>query len=159
MKILLNCVRPLIRPNAFGKTTLCQRNDRHLHGVLFFSGIMEVLSLMKLDMANFNIRQYRPLLQQQAVAYEKSTFDKFMDNQRGEHRVKMPWNDRCSLCSYGCRSSRRHMQMARTCVRSTKNKDYRRCVSTSNRSSKFDVTHTSIRDSQRSVLRIVDLES
>jgi hypothetical protein len=44
---------------------------------------MEVLSLMKLDMANFNIRQYRPLLQQQAVAYEKSTFDKFMDNQRG----------------------------------------------------------------------------
>jgi hypothetical protein len=44
---------------------------------------MEVLSLMKLDMANFNIRQYRPLLQQQAVAYEKSTFDKFMENQRG----------------------------------------------------------------------------
>ncbi len=44
---------------------------------------MEVLSLMKLDMANFNIRQYRPLLQQQAVAYEKSTFEKFMDNQRG----------------------------------------------------------------------------
>ncbi|CAF4873020.1 unnamed protein product, partial [Rotaria magnacalcarata] len=31
---------------------------------------MEVLSLMKLDMANFNIRQYRPLLQQQAIAYE-----------------------------------------------------------------------------------------
>ncbi|CAF4373449.1 unnamed protein product, partial [Adineta steineri] len=47
-----------------------------------FRGIMEVLSLMKLDMANFNIRQYRPLLQQQAVAYEKSTFDKFMENQR-----------------------------------------------------------------------------
>jgi hypothetical protein len=34
-------------------------------------------------MANFNIRQYRPILQQQAVTYEKSTFDKFMDNQRG----------------------------------------------------------------------------
>ncbi|CAF3447699.1 unnamed protein product [Rotaria socialis] len=48
-----------------------------------FRNIMEVLSLMKLDMANFNIRQYRPLLQQQAIAYEKSTFDKFMDNQRG----------------------------------------------------------------------------
>jgi hypothetical protein len=48
-----------------------------------FRGIMEVLSLMKLDMANFNIRQYRPLLQQQAIAYEKSTFDKFMENQRG----------------------------------------------------------------------------
>jgi len=44
---------------------------------------MEVLGLMKLDMANFNIRQYRPLLQQQAVAYEKSTFEKFMENQRG----------------------------------------------------------------------------
>ena len=44
---------------------------------------MELLSLMKLDMANFNIRQYRPLLQQQAVAYEKLTFDKFMENQRG----------------------------------------------------------------------------
>lgn len=44
---------------------------------------MELLSLMKLDMANFNIRQYRPLLQQQAVTYEKSTFDKFMENQRG----------------------------------------------------------------------------
>jgi hypothetical protein len=48
-----------------------------------FRSIMEVLSLMKLDMANFNIRQYRPLLQQQAVAYEKSTFEKFMENQRG----------------------------------------------------------------------------
>ncbi len=48
-----------------------------------FRGIMEVLGLMKLDMANFNIRQYRPLLQQQAVAYEKSTFEKFMENQRG----------------------------------------------------------------------------
>jgi hypothetical protein len=45
---------------------------------------MEVLGLMKLDMANFNIRQYRPLLQQQAVAYEKTTFEKFMENQRGE---------------------------------------------------------------------------
>ena len=44
---------------------------------------MEVLSLMKLDMANFNIRQYRPLLQQQAIAYEKSTFEKFMENQKG----------------------------------------------------------------------------
>ena len=44
---------------------------------------MELLSLMKLDMANFNIRQYRPLLQQQAVTYEKATFDKFMENQRG----------------------------------------------------------------------------
>ncbi len=51
---------------------------------LFCRGIMEVLGLMKLDMANFNIRQYRPLLQQQAVAYEKTTFDKFMENQRGE---------------------------------------------------------------------------
>jgi hypothetical protein len=51
--------------------------------IFMFRGIMEVLSLMKLDMANFNIRQYRPLLQQQAVAYEKSTFEKFMDNQRG----------------------------------------------------------------------------
>ncbi|CAF3803194.1 unnamed protein product, partial [Rotaria sordida] len=48
-----------------------------------FRNIMEVLSLMKVDMANFNIRQYRPLLQQQAIDYEKSTFDKFMENQRG----------------------------------------------------------------------------
>lgn len=46
-------------------------------------GIMEVLSLMKVDMANFNIRQYRPLLQQQAIDYEKTTFDKFMENKRG----------------------------------------------------------------------------
>lgn len=52
--------------------------------VIFSRGIMEVLSLMKLDMANFNIRQYRPLLQQQAVAYEKATFEKFMENQRCE---------------------------------------------------------------------------
>ncbi len=43
---------------------------------------MELLTLMKLDMANFNIRQYRPLLQQQAIDYEKSTFEKFMENQR-----------------------------------------------------------------------------
>jgi hypothetical protein len=53
------------------------------HFFCVYRGIMEVLSLMKLDMANFNIRHYRPLLQQQAVAYEKSTFDKFMENQRG----------------------------------------------------------------------------
>ena len=44
---------------------------------------MELLSLMKIDMANFNIRQYRPLLQQQSINYEKSTFDKFITNQRG----------------------------------------------------------------------------
>ena len=54
---------------------------------------MEVLSLMKLDMANFNIRQYRPLLQQQAVAYEKSTFDKFMENQRGEKKIFLHQNE------------------------------------------------------------------
>lgn len=39
-------------------------------------------------MANFNIRQYRPLLQQQAVAYEKSTFDKFIENKRGEKKER-----------------------------------------------------------------------
>ncbi|CAF1167609.1 unnamed protein product [Didymodactylos carnosus] len=47
-----------------------------------FRGIMELLNLMKLDMANFNIRQYRPLLQQQSVNYEKSTFEKFIEAQR-----------------------------------------------------------------------------
>lgn len=50
---------------------------------------MELLSLMKLDMANFNIRQYRPLLQQQAVAYEKLTFEKFMENQRGLDEISI----------------------------------------------------------------------
>ncbi|CAF1190845.1 unnamed protein product [Rotaria sp. Silwood1] len=47
-----------------------------------FRNIMEVLSLMKIDMANFNIRQYRPLLQQQAIDYEKTTFKKLMESQR-----------------------------------------------------------------------------
>ena len=89
MKILLNYAQPLIRPNAFGKITSCRRKDGCLYGASSYSGIMEVLSLMKLDMANFNIRQYRPLLQQQAVAYEKSTFDKFMDNQRGSHCLEV----------------------------------------------------------------------
>ena len=77
-----------------------------------------------------------------------------------EVRIVWRWSDSIvALCSHGCRSSRQHMQMARTCVRPTENEDDRRCVSTADGRSKFHATHTSIRDSQRSLLRIVNLES
>ncbi len=81
MKISLNYEQLTIQRNVLGEI-------KHVHqrmniNIFMFRGIMDVLGLMKLDMANFNIRQYRPILQQQAVAYEKLTFEKFMENQRG----------------------------------------------------------------------------
>lgn len=42
---------------------------------------MELLELMKLDMANFTIQQMRPAIQQQSVDYERKKFDEFLASQ------------------------------------------------------------------------------
>lgn len=49
--------------------------------VPLFRGILEVLDLMKLDMANFHIQMIRPHLQQQSIEYEKAKFAEYMELQ------------------------------------------------------------------------------
>jgi len=44
-----------------------------------FRGIMETMDLMKLDMANFHIQQFRPLIIQNCVKYEKEKFANCME--------------------------------------------------------------------------------
>lgn len=46
-----------------------------------FKGIMELLEVMKLDMANFTIQQVRPVIVSQSVEYEKKKFQEFLDSQ------------------------------------------------------------------------------
>lgn len=47
--------------------------------VAVFKGILEVLELMRLDMANFTIEMYRPLLVASSVDYEKTKFQEFLN--------------------------------------------------------------------------------
>lgn len=42
---------------------------------------MDLLEVMKLDMANFAITQMRPHIQQQSVDYEGKKFDEFLITQ------------------------------------------------------------------------------
>lgn len=49
--------------------------------VSVYRGILETLSLMKLDMANFTIQQFRPHIQQHSVEYERKKFQEFLDMQ------------------------------------------------------------------------------
>uniref|UniRef100_A0A1B6KLL7 Uncharacterized protein n=1 Tax=Graphocephala atropunctata TaxID=36148 RepID=A0A1B6KLL7_9HEMI len=46
--------------------------------VSVFKGILEVLELMRIDMANFTIEMYRPLLVASSVDYEKSKFKEYL---------------------------------------------------------------------------------
>jgi hypothetical protein len=45
-------------------------------------GIMEMLDLLKLDMANYTIQQMRPYIQQQVVTYEQKKFQELLDAQK-----------------------------------------------------------------------------
>lgn len=47
-------------------------------------GIMEVLELMRLDMANFTIAQLRPQIKQQSMEYEREKFREFLESQSSE---------------------------------------------------------------------------
>ncbi|KAL3242182.1 hypothetical protein MRX96_047803 [Rhipicephalus microplus] len=49
--------------------------------VPLFRGIMEQLTLMKMDMANFSIQLARPLIQSHSVAYEQEQFRKYVETQ------------------------------------------------------------------------------
>lgn len=49
--------------------------------VPLFRGIMEQLTQMRIDMANFTIQQVRPHLQSQSVAYEQKKFKDFLELQ------------------------------------------------------------------------------
>ncbi|KAI1303004.1 T-complex protein 11-like protein 1 [Halotydeus destructor] len=49
--------------------------------VPLFRGIMELLEVMKLDMANFTIQQMRPHIQQQSIDYERKKFQEFLETQ------------------------------------------------------------------------------
>ena len=42
---------------------------------------MQLLEVMKLDMANFTIQQIRPHIQQQSVTYERKKFQEFLETQ------------------------------------------------------------------------------
>ncbi|XP_046686370.1 T-complex protein 11-like protein 1 [Homalodisca vitripennis] len=46
--------------------------------VSVFKGILETLELMRIDMANFTIEMYRPLLVASSVDYEKSKFKEYI---------------------------------------------------------------------------------
>jgi len=48
-----------------------------------FRSIMEMLELMRKDMANFTIRQIRPYIQQNSIEYERKKFSEYFDAQRG----------------------------------------------------------------------------
>lgn len=48
---------------------------------------MELLELMKLDMANFAIEQIRPHIQQQSVHYERKKFQEFLETQSSKEKV------------------------------------------------------------------------
>lgn len=50
--------------------------------IFVFKGIMELIELMKLDMANFTIKQMRPQIIQHSVEYEKGKFSEFLDVQK-----------------------------------------------------------------------------
>jgi hypothetical protein len=43
---------------------------------------MEMLDLLKLDMANYTIQQMRPYIQQQVVTYEQKKFKELLDAQK-----------------------------------------------------------------------------
>merc|ERR1711963_1140934 len=49
--------------------------------VKVFSGIMETLEIMKLDMANFTIQTIRPTIEKESKAYEKKKFQEFLESQ------------------------------------------------------------------------------
>ncbi|CAG2119678.1 unnamed protein product, partial [Medioppia subpectinata] len=49
--------------------------------VPLFRGIMELLDVMKLDMANFHIQQMRPHIQLKSIEYERKKFKEFLDSQ------------------------------------------------------------------------------
>ncbi|WAR09029.1 T11L1-like protein [Mya arenaria] len=50
--------------------------------VPLFKEILEVLDVMKMDLANFTIQQMRPYIQQQSVDYERIKFEEFCEKQR-----------------------------------------------------------------------------
>ncbi len=45
---------------------------------------MELLDLMKLDMANFHIQRIRPQIQQKSVEQEREKFKDFLDTQKSK---------------------------------------------------------------------------
>lgn len=47
-----------------------------------FKGILETIDLMKLDMANFTIKQFRPHIQQHSIDYERKKFQEFLEKQK-----------------------------------------------------------------------------
>lgn len=48
-------------------------------------GIMEVLELMELDWANFQIELIRPQLQQESIEYERKKFNEFLQRQSSKN--------------------------------------------------------------------------
>jgi hypothetical protein len=50
-------------------------------------GIMELLDVMKLDMANFHIQQMRPHIQLKSIEYERKKFKEFLDSQSSNEFV------------------------------------------------------------------------
>lgn len=51
----------------------------------YFRGIFELINLMKIDMANFELQTLKPVLIQQAVKYEKEKFAEFLEQNSGEN--------------------------------------------------------------------------
>lgn len=56
--------------------------------VPLFQGILKMLDVMKLDMANFHIQQARPLIVSQSVEYEKIKFKEFLEKTSPEEGLQ-----------------------------------------------------------------------
>ena len=86
------CAQEELQPSAKGVLQVCApvRDERlaelkeETKVVPLFRGIMDLLEQMKLDMANFTIRQVRPVIVSQSVEYEKLKFREFLETREGE---------------------------------------------------------------------------
>ena len=58
---------------------------------VIFRNIFEMMDVMKMDMANYTIQQIRPYLQQQSIEYERTKFQQFLDQQKGECAALYCW--------------------------------------------------------------------
>lgn len=48
-----------------------------------FRGAFEVINLMKMDIANYEIKAVKPILMKQAVRYEREKFDEYLKENKG----------------------------------------------------------------------------
>lgn len=78
---------------------LCLENNKW-HFCFLYREIFEILDLMKMDMANFTIKQIRPYLQQQSVEYERKKFIDFLKIQERESSAVLEFEEYFLYCCF-----------------------------------------------------------